>query len=147
MLLYSSGGQEGVTTVDTGDSLCDVDLLVIVMVLPVAGGVTVLLFIIQIPMRHMKIIPAITAKPMMIGHLIFSNKGVTNVGGISSLMLLLMNLVEFILIFISSKCSSITSIRCFKMCISSGLFELNLIESQLIFSERMLHVSGNLILA
>ena len=84
MLTYSSGGQEGVTIVDTGDTLCDVDLLVIVMLLPAAGEVTVFLFIIQIPMRHMKIMPVTTAKLMMIGHFILSNKGVTNVGGISA---------------------------------------------------------------
>ena len=140
-------GQEGVTIVDTGDSLCDVDLLLIVMLLPVAGGMIALLFIMQTPIRHMKTRPAITARLMMIGHFIFSNKGVTNVGGISASMLLLMKVVEFILIFLSSKCSSITSMRCFKMCISSGLFELNLTESQFIFSERILHVSGNLIFA
>ena len=84
MLFDSSGGQEGVTNVDTGDSLCDDDLLVILMVLPAAGEVSVFLFIIQIPMRHMKIMPVTTAKLMMIGHFILSNKGVTNVGGISA---------------------------------------------------------------
>ena len=147
LLFDSSGGQEGVTNVDTGDSLCDDDLLVILMVLPVDGGLSVFLFIIHIPIKHMIIMPITAAKLMMSGHLIFSSKGVANVGGISSCMLFLINFVEFKLIFISSKCSSITSIRCFKMCISSGLFELNLTESQLIFSERMLHVRGNLIFA
>ena len=33
----SSMGQDGVTIVDTGDSLLEVDLLLIVIVLPVAG--------------------------------------------------------------------------------------------------------------
>ena len=80
MLFDSSGGQEGVTNVDTGDD----DLLVILMVLPAAGEVSVFLFIIQIPMRHMRIMPATTAKLMMIGHFILSNKGVANVGGISA---------------------------------------------------------------
>ena len=83
-LLVSSGGQEGVTNVDTGDTLCDDDLLVILMVLPAAGEVSVFLFIIQIPMRHMIIMPATTAKLIMTGHLILSNKGVANVGGISA---------------------------------------------------------------
>ena len=55
MLLVSSVGQEGVTIVDTGDSLCDVDLLVIVMLLPAAGEMIAFLFIMQTPIRHMKI--------------------------------------------------------------------------------------------
>ena len=84
MLLNSSVGQEGVTIVDIGDTLCDVHLLVIVMLLPAAGEVIVFLFIMQTPMRHMKIMPVTTAKLMMIGHFILSNKGVTNVGGISA---------------------------------------------------------------
>ena len=84
MLFDSSGGQEGVTTVDTGDSLCADDLLVILIVLPAAGGLCAFLFIIQIPMRHMKIMPVTTAKLMMIGHFILSNKAVTNAGGIST---------------------------------------------------------------
>ena len=33
----SSEGQEGVTIVDTGDSLCDVDLLLMMMLLPAVG--------------------------------------------------------------------------------------------------------------
>ena len=44
LLFDSSGGQEGVTNVDTGDSLCDDDLLVILMVLPVDGGLSLILF-------------------------------------------------------------------------------------------------------
>ena len=84
MLFDSSGGQEGVTNVDTGDSLCADDLLVILIVLPAAGGLCAFLFIIQIPMRHMIIMPKTTARLMMIGLLIFSSKGVANVGGISS---------------------------------------------------------------
>ena len=84
MILSSSEGQEGVTIVDTGDTLCDVDLLVMMMLLPAAGELTEFLFIKQIPIRHRKIMPVTTAKLMMIGHFIFSNKGVTNVGGISA---------------------------------------------------------------
>ena len=84
LLFDSSGGQEGATNVDTGDSLCDDDLLVILMVLPAAGGLSVFLFIIHIPIRHMIIMPITTAKLMMSGHLILSSKGVANVGGISS---------------------------------------------------------------
>ena len=79
LLCDSSGGQEGVTTVDTGDSLCADDLLVILIVLPAAGGLCVFLFNIQIPMRHMIIMPATTAKLMMTGHLILSKRGVANV--------------------------------------------------------------------
>ena len=78
LLCDSSGGQEGVTTVDIGDSLCADDLLVILIVLPAAGGLCVFLFNIQIPMRHMIIMPATTAKLMMTGHLILSNRGVAN---------------------------------------------------------------------
>ena len=84
MLMYSSGGQEGVTAMDTGDTLCDVDLLVIVMLLPAAGGETVFLFIIQIPIRHMRIMPVTTAELMIIGHFIRSKRGVTNTGVISA---------------------------------------------------------------
>ena len=135
ILFSSSEGQEGVTIVDTGDSLCDVDLLVMVMLVPAAGELFKFFFIRQVIIKHRTIMPVTAARLMMSGHFIFSNRGVANVGGISAKRLLLMNFVELMLIFISSKCSSITSILCFKMCISSGLFELNLTESQLIFSE------------
>ena len=84
LLFDSSGGQEGVTNVDTGDSLCDDDLLVILMVLPVDGGLSGFLFIIHIPIKHMTIMPITAAKLMMSGHLILSSKGVANVEGISS---------------------------------------------------------------
>ena len=147
MLFSSSEGQEGVTIVDTGDTLCDVDLLLMMMLLPAAGELVKFFFIKQIPIKHRTIMPVTAARLMMSGHFTFSSRGVVNAEGISAKGLFVMNFVELILIFISSKCSSITSILCFKMCISSGLFELNLIESQLIFSERMLHVRGNLILA
>ena len=147
MILSSSEGQDGVTIVDTGDTLCDVDLLLMMMLLPAAGKLVKFFFIKQIPIKHRTIMPVTAARLMMSGHFIFSNRGVANVGGISAKRLLLMNFVELMLIFISSKCSSITSILCFKMCISSGLFELNLTESQFIFSERILHVSDNLIFA
>ena len=147
LLIGSAGGQEGVTIVDMGDTLCDVDLLLMMMLLPAAGELAKFFFIKQIPIKHRTIMPVTTARLMMSGHFIFSNRGVANAEGIFAKRLLLTNFVELILIFISSKCSSITSILCFKMCISSGLFELNLTESQLIFSERMLHVKGNLIFA
>ena len=84
MILSSSEGQDGVTIVDTGDTLCDVDLLLMMMLLPVAGELTELLFIKQIPIRHRKIMPATTAKLMMSGHFILSNKGVVDAGGISA---------------------------------------------------------------
>ena len=135
MLFSSSEGQEGVTIVDIGDMLLDVDLLLIMMLLPAAGGLVMFFFTKQNPIKHRTMMPVTAARLMMSGHFIFSNRGVANVGWISAKRLLLMNFVELILIFLSSKCSSITSILCFKMCISSGLFELNLTESQLIFSE------------
>ena len=125
-MIGSAGGQEGVTTVDD-------DLLVIVMLLPAAGDL--FLFIKQVPIKDRKIIPVIAARLIMSGHFIFSNRGVASAGGISAIRLLLTNSVELIFIFFSSKCSSSTSILCFKMCISSGLFELNFTELQLIFSE------------
>ena len=125
-MIGSAGGQEGVTTVDD-------DLLVIMMLLPAAGDL--FLFTKQVPIKDRKIIPVIAARLIMSGHFIFSNRGVASVEGISAIRLLLTNSVELIFIFLSSKCSSITSILCFKMCISSGLFELNLTELQLIFSE------------
>ena len=106
--------------------LVDVDLLVIMMLLPAVGGLVMFFFIRQTPIRHKMMIPVTAARLMMSGHFTFSNRGVVNAEGISAKGLIVMNFVELILIFISSKCSSITSILCFKMCISSGLFELNL---------------------
>ena len=125
-MIGSAGGQEGVTTVDD-------DLLVIVMLLPAAGDL--FLFTKQVPIKDRRMMPVTDARLMMSGHFIFSKKGVASVEGISAIRLLLTNSVELIFIFLSSKCSSITSILCFKMCISSGLFELNFTELQLIFSE------------
>ena len=142
-----TSGHDGVTIVTTGDSLPEVDLLLILIVLPVAGCKVVLLFIRQTPNRHMTMMPAIAARLIMSGNFTFSKNGVVNDGGISSSRSLLMNLVEFIFIFSSSKCSSSTSIRFCSTCISSGLLELNFTESKFIFSERMLHVNGSLIFA
>ena len=135
MITGSAGGQEGVTIVDTGDTLRDDDLLLIMMLLPAAGGLFMFFFTKQVPIKDRKMMPVTDARLMMSGHFIFSNRGVASVEGISAIRLLLTNSVELIFIFLSSKCSSITSILCFKMCISSGLFELNLTELQLIFSE------------
>merc|ERR1712015_242597 len=142
-----TSGHDGVTIVKTGDSLFEVDLLLILIVLPVAGCKVVLLFIRQTPNKHMKMMPANAARLIMSGSFILSNNGVVNDGGISMSRLLLTNSVEFMFIFSSSKCSSSTSIRFCNTCISSGLLELNFTESQLIFSERMLHVNGSLIFA
>ena len=142
-----TSGHDGVTIVTIGDSLLEVDLLLILIVLPVAGCKVVLLFNRQTPNRHMTMMPAIAARLIMSGNFTFSKNGVVNDGGISLSRLLLMNLVEFIFTFSSSKCSSSTSIRFCSTCISSGLLELNFTESQFIFSERMLHVNGSLIFA
>ena len=135
LIIGSAGGQEGVTIVDIGDMLLDVGLLLIMMLLPAAGGLVMFFFTKQNPIKHRTMMPVTAARLMMSGHFIFSNRGVASVEGISAIRLLLTNSVELIFIFFSSKCSSITSILCFKMCISSGLFELNFTELQLIFSE------------
>ena len=128
MTAGSAGGQEGVTAVDDA-------LLLIMMLLPPAGELFMFFFTKQVPIKNMKMMPVTDARLMISGHFIFSSRGVASVGGISAIRLLLANFVELIFIFLSSKCSSITSILCFKMCISSGLFELNRTELQLIFSE------------
>ena len=128
LIIGSAGGQEGVTDVDDA-------LLLMMMLLPVAGELFMFFFTKQVPIKDRRMMPVTDARLMMSGHFIFSSRGVVNAEGISAKGLFLMNSVELILIFISSKCSSIISILCFKMCISSGLFELNLTELQLIFSE------------
>ena len=128
LIIGSAGGQEGVTDVDDA-------LLLIMMLLPVAGELFMFFFTKQVPIKDRRMMPVTDARLMMSGHFIFSKRGVASVGRISAIRLLLTNSVELIFIFLSSKCSSITSILCFKMCISSGLFELNLTELQLIFSE------------
>jgi len=147
MIRDGTSGHDGVTIVTIGDSLLEVDLLLILIVLPVAGCNVVFFFNRQTPNRHMKMMPATAARLMMSGNFIFSKNGVEKDGRISSSRLLLMNVVEFIFIFSSSKCSSSTSILFCSTCISSGLLELNFTESQFIFSERMLHVNGSLIFA
>ena len=111
----------------------DDDLLVMMMLLLPAGDM--FFFTKQVPIKDRQMMPVTAARLMMSGHFTFSNRGVAIVGAISAKRLLLTNFVELIFIFFSSKCSSITSSLCFKMCISSGLFELNCTELHLIFSE------------
>ena len=82
---------------ETGDSLFEVDLLLIVIVLPVAGCIVAWLFIRHTPNRHMKTMPATAARLIMSGNFIFSKNGVTTEGGISVSRVLLMNVVEFFL--------------------------------------------------
>ena len=86
-----ASGHDGVTIVETGDSLFEVDLLLILIVLPVAGCKVALLFIRHTPNKHMKMMPATAARLIMIGNFIFSKNGVVIDGGISVFRLLLTN--------------------------------------------------------
>ena len=96
-LRAGASGQEGVTIA--------FDLLLIVIVLPAPDCADAWLFIMHTPNRHMKTTPATAARLMMSGNFILSMKSVATVRGISASRSLLMNVVELMFIFFSSKCS------------------------------------------